>query len=98
MRAVLFHGGERQDGDPACFVNAGGEILRGHFSPVALGKHRHSRSRQSIFARLLSWKITEDETMNFAGLLRALTVVAVTAAPAAAQTLDKVTFATNWVA
>jgi NitT/TauT family transport system substrate-binding protein len=36
--------------------------------------------------------------MNFAGLLRALTVVAVTAAPAAAQTLDKVTFATNWVA
>ena len=36
--------------------------------------------------------------MNFAGLLRALTVVAVTAAPAAAQTLDKATFATNWVA
>jgi NitT/TauT family transport system substrate-binding protein len=36
--------------------------------------------------------------MNFAGLVRALTVVAVTAAPAAAQTLDKVTFATNWVA
>jgi NitT/TauT family transport system substrate-binding protein len=36
--------------------------------------------------------------MNFAGLLRALTVVAVTAAPATAQTLDKVTFATNWVA
>ena len=36
--------------------------------------------------------------MNFAGLLRALTVVAVTAAPAAAQTLDKATFGTNWVA
>ena len=36
--------------------------------------------------------------MNFAGLLRALTVVAITAAPAAAQTLDKVTFGTNWVA
>ncbi len=36
--------------------------------------------------------------MNFAGLLRALTIVAVTAAPAAAQTLDKATFATNWVA
>ncbi len=36
--------------------------------------------------------------MNFAGLLRALTVVAITAAPASAQTLDKVTFATNWVA
>ena len=36
--------------------------------------------------------------MNFAGLLRALTVVAVTAAPAAAQALDKATFGTNWVA
>ena len=36
--------------------------------------------------------------MNFAGLLRALTVVAITAAPASAQTLDKVTFGTNWVA
>jgi NitT/TauT family transport system substrate-binding protein len=36
--------------------------------------------------------------MNFAGLLRALTVVAVTAELAAAQTLDKATFATNWVA
>ncbi|HEX2511767.1 MAG TPA: ABC transporter substrate-binding protein [Xanthobacteraceae bacterium] len=36
--------------------------------------------------------------MNFAGLLRALTVVAVTAAPAAAQTLDKASFGTNWVA
>jgi NitT/TauT family transport system substrate-binding protein len=36
--------------------------------------------------------------MNFAGLLRALTVVAITAAPASAQILDKVTFGTNWVA
>jgi len=36
--------------------------------------------------------------MNFAGLLRALTVVAITAAPASAQTLDKITFGTNWVA
>ena len=36
--------------------------------------------------------------MNFAGLLRAMTVVAITAAPASAQTLDKVTFGTNWVA
>jgi NitT/TauT family transport system substrate-binding protein len=35
--------------------------------------------------------------MNFAGLLRAL-VIAFSAAPAAAQTLDKVTFGTNWVA
>ena len=36
--------------------------------------------------------------MNFATFLRALTAVAITAAPAAAQTLDKVTFGTNWVA
>jgi NitT/TauT family transport system substrate-binding protein len=36
--------------------------------------------------------------MNFAGLLRALPVVAIAAAPASAQTLDKVTFGTNWVA
>jgi len=36
--------------------------------------------------------------MNFAGLLRALTAVAITAAPAAAQPLDKVSFGTNWVA
>jgi NitT/TauT family transport system substrate-binding protein len=36
--------------------------------------------------------------MNFATVLRALTAVAITAAPAAAQTLDKVTFGTNWVA
>ena len=36
--------------------------------------------------------------MNLAVLLRALTVVAITAAPASAQTLDKITFGTNWVA
>ncbi len=36
--------------------------------------------------------------MNFAAFLRALTAVAITAAPAAAQTPDKVTFGTNWVA
>jgi NitT/TauT family transport system substrate-binding protein len=36
--------------------------------------------------------------MNFATFLRALTAVAITAAPAAAQVLDKVTFGTNWVA
>jgi NitT/TauT family transport system substrate-binding protein len=42
--------------------------------------------------------MTGDETMNFAGLLRTLAVAAVTIAPASAQTLDKVTFGTNWVA
>jgi NitT/TauT family transport system substrate-binding protein len=42
-----------------------------------------------------------DETMNIASLLRALAFAAVTAGPAGpagAQTLDKVTFGTNWVA
>lgn len=36
--------------------------------------------------------------MNFASLLRLLTVAAVTIAPASAQTPDKVSFGTNWVA
>jgi NitT/TauT family transport system substrate-binding protein len=98
MRAVLFHGGERQHGDPACFVDTGGEILRGHIRPVALRKRGHSPSRQFVFARLLSRKITGDEMMNFASWLRALLVVVVSAGPLCAQTLDKVTFGTNWVA
>jgi NitT/TauT family transport system substrate-binding protein len=36
--------------------------------------------------------------MNIASLLRALAFAAVTVGPAGAQTLDKVTFGTNWVA
>jgi NitT/TauT family transport system substrate-binding protein len=36
--------------------------------------------------------------MNFASLLRALAVATVTIAPASAQSLDKVSFGTNWVA
>jgi NitT/TauT family transport system substrate-binding protein len=36
--------------------------------------------------------------MNIASLLRALAIAVVTAGPVGAQTLDKVTFGTNWVA
>ncbi|MFL5100790.1 MAG: ABC transporter substrate-binding protein, partial [Xanthobacteraceae bacterium] len=36
--------------------------------------------------------------MNFASLLRVLTIVGATVAPASAQSLDKVSFGTNWVA
>jgi NitT/TauT family transport system substrate-binding protein len=36
--------------------------------------------------------------MNFASLLRVLAVIGLTVAPASAQTLDKVSFGTNWVA
>jgi NitT/TauT family transport system substrate-binding protein len=36
--------------------------------------------------------------MNFVSLLRALAIAAVMIAPASAQTLDKVSFGTNWVA
>src|SRR5204862_5002941 len=45
-----------------------------------------------------SRKITGDEMMNFARLVRASAVAIAIITPASAQSLDKVSFGTNWVA
>ena len=103
MRPVLLDRGERQHGDPARGVGAGaGDLLPGHVHPVAFGQRHQGPTfrRAMLYCRVADEK---EQPMRLAKTCRAMLAgwglpLGAAAGPASAQTLDKVSFGTNWVA
>jgi NitT/TauT family transport system substrate-binding protein len=104
MRPMLLHGGKRQYGDPVPGCGAG-KLPPGHLHPVTFGRviaaFGSLANRFGLpYSRVADAK---EQPMPLARILSTTLVglaawIAVAPAPARAQTYDKVSLGTNWVA